>query len=191
MWLKSNFCIYALSIFHRKILSSFMYRQLNSKQRDVMFTILLMANHKTNEWKFKGKLYKVKPGQFVTSLDAIQKNCAKDVSIQNIRTALNKLKEHGFLTWELINKQKNLKKRAKRRKNRKKVEKICVFSIFFNWHLGTNYFILKSQECWYYEPTARVQEGYRSEVVLKSWRRRMFGIRRKSRWGASVRNWRL
>lgn len=59
-----------------------------------------MANHKENEWEFKGQIFKVKPGQFVTSLDGIKEECANDVSIQNIRTALLKLEKWGFLTNE-------------------------------------------------------------------------------------------
>ncbi|WCK53866.1 DnaD domain protein [Aneurinibacillus sp. Ricciae_BoGa-3] len=83
---------------YRKTLRSPMYRQLNSKQRDVMMTVLLLANHQSNTWEFKGEIYQVKPGQFVTSLENLKENCASDVSIQNIRTALTKLESHGFLT---------------------------------------------------------------------------------------------
>ncbi|WCK55401.1 hypothetical protein PP175_05465 [Aneurinibacillus sp. Ricciae_BoGa-3] len=85
---------------HRKILQSAMYKQLNSKQRDVMMTILLLANHRSNTWEFKGEIYEVKPGQFVTSLENLRENCASDVSIQNVRTTLLKLEKHGFLTNE-------------------------------------------------------------------------------------------
>jgi D-alanyl-D-alanine dipeptidase len=68
--------------------------------------ILLMANHKENQWEFKGEIYTVGPGQFVTSLDSIKQNCAKDVSIQNIRTALLKLEKWGFLTSKSTNKNR-------------------------------------------------------------------------------------
>lgn len=91
---------------HRKILRSDMYKSLNSKQRDVMITVLLMANHEENEWEHGGELYRVKPGQFVTSLNSIKNNCANDVSIQNIRTALDKMKTWGFLTWKSTNKNR-------------------------------------------------------------------------------------
>lgn len=83
---------------HRKILDSDMYRSLNSKQRDVLITLLLMANHKENQWEYKGEIYTAEAGQTVTSLDSIERNCAKDVTTQNIRTALKKLETWGFLT---------------------------------------------------------------------------------------------
>jgi hypothetical protein len=93
---------------HRKILQNDMYQQLNSKQRDVLITVLLMANYEESEWEYAGEIYKCKPGQFVTSLKSIQQNCASDVSIQNIRTALDKFKKWGFLTWEPTNKNRKI-----------------------------------------------------------------------------------
>lgn len=85
---------------HRKTLQSDMYRSLNSKQRDVMMTLLMMANHKERTWEWKGELYKTEPGQVITSLKKIKENCASDVSVQSIRTALLKLEKWGFLTNE-------------------------------------------------------------------------------------------
>lgn len=91
---------------HRKILKSPVYRLLNSKQRDVMMTILLLANHESNTWEFRGEVYEVEPGQFITSLDSLKENCASDVTTQNIRTALLKLEKHGFLTNESTKKNR-------------------------------------------------------------------------------------
>ncbi|GGA56674.1 hypothetical protein GCM10007416_32370 [Kroppenstedtia guangzhouensis] len=85
---------------HRKILKSDMWRNFNAKQRDVTITLLLMASHKGNRWEYGGEIHEVQPGQFVTSLDSIEDQCAKDVSIQNIKTTLTKLKRWGFLDWE-------------------------------------------------------------------------------------------
>ncbi|MDQ0494027.1 hypothetical protein [Paenibacillus brasilensis] len=91
---------------HRKILKSPVYRLLNSKQRDVMMTILLLANHESNTWEFRGEVYEVEPGQFITSLDSLKETCASDVTTQNIRTALLKLEKHGFLTNESTKKNR-------------------------------------------------------------------------------------
>lgn len=91
---------------HRKVMKSPMYRQLNSKQRDVMMTILLLANHESNTWEFRGEVYEVQPGQFITSLDSLKEHCASDVTTQNIRTALLKLEKHGFLTNESTKKNR-------------------------------------------------------------------------------------
>lgn len=77
-----------------------MYKALNSKQRDVMINCLLLANHEGKTWEWKGKLFKCKPGQFITSLNSLKKVCADDVTIRNIRTALDKLEKWGFLTNE-------------------------------------------------------------------------------------------
>lgn len=84
---------------HRKILQSEMYKYLSSKQRDVMWQCLLLANHRPKEWIFEGELYRCEPGEFVTSLKNLKDYCAKDVSIQNIRTALLILEKWQFLTY--------------------------------------------------------------------------------------------
>lgn len=85
---------------HRKLLNSDMWKGLNSKQRDVAITILLMVFHDDGEVEIGDKIVKTKPGQRFCSLETIRENCAKDVSIQNIRTALTKLEKWGFLTCE-------------------------------------------------------------------------------------------
>lgn len=85
---------------HRKLQTSDMFKNLNSKQRDVMIQLIFLANHEPHEWEWKGKIHKVKRGQCVTSLDSLKKLCASDVSFQNIRTALVKLEKWQFLTNE-------------------------------------------------------------------------------------------
>ena len=83
---------------HRKIQESALYKNLNSKQRDVMLQLLMMANHKVNEWEWNGEIFKAHPGEFVTSIQSIKEHCASDVSVQSVRTALLKLEKWGFLT---------------------------------------------------------------------------------------------
>lgn len=75
-----------------------MYKHLNAEQRDVLIQILLLANFSENEWEWEGKIYKCEPGQFVTSLASIKEVCAKNVTTQNIRTALLALERWQFLT---------------------------------------------------------------------------------------------
>lgn len=75
-----------------------MYKSLNAVQRDVMAQCLMLANHASNQWEWQGEIYTCEPGQFITSLDSLVKVCAKGTSIQNVRTALGKLKKWEFLT---------------------------------------------------------------------------------------------
>ena len=82
----------------RKLVDSDIYRNLNSKHRDLMVQCLLMANHEPQEWEWQGELITCLPGQFKTSLESIKFRCANDVSLQNIRTGLDKLEKWGFLT---------------------------------------------------------------------------------------------
>ena len=83
---------------HRKLLNSDMYLNLNSCQRDLLIQCLLMANHKTKKWEYGKLIFECFPGQFITSLEKLKSRCAKDVTIQNVRTALVKLEKWGFLT---------------------------------------------------------------------------------------------
>lgn len=83
---------------YRKLLDSDMYKNLNSKQKVIMLTCLLLANHERNKWEFDGEVYEVKSGQFITSLEKLKEKCGKDISVQNVRTALLKLEKWGFLT---------------------------------------------------------------------------------------------
>ena len=57
-------------------------------------------NHKENKVIVDGKQIILKPGQTLTSLNKIKERCANDVSIKNIRTCLELLKEVEFLSWE-------------------------------------------------------------------------------------------
>lgn len=88
---------------HRKIKESPLYKDLNSKQRDILINLLLEVNHKSKKWIFKGEEFEVKAGQMITSLESIANMCAKDVTVQNVRTCLLKLEKYGFLTNKSTN----------------------------------------------------------------------------------------
>lgn len=91
---------------HRKIKESPLYKDLNSKQRDILINLLLEVNHKPRKWIFKGEEFEVKAGQMITSLESIANMCAKDVTVQNVRTCLLKLEKYGFLTNKSTNKNR-------------------------------------------------------------------------------------
>jgi hypothetical protein len=83
---------------HRALLDKPIWRKSTPEQKSILITLLLLANHKEEEWEWQGKRFKVMPGQFITSLESIAK--AAGVSIQNVRTALVKFKKYEFLTNE-------------------------------------------------------------------------------------------
>lgn len=84
-----------------------LYRELKSKsiwqlsspeQKVVLITILLLANHEENKWEWKGEQFVCKPGQLITSLNSLVRECGDGVSMQNVRTALDRFEKLGFLT---------------------------------------------------------------------------------------------
>ena len=83
---------------HRELLYKPIWLKSTPEQKTILITILLMANHKGAEWEWQGKKFKVYPGQFVTSLDGLVKQCGKGITIQNVRSALKKFEKFEFLT---------------------------------------------------------------------------------------------
>ena len=86
-----------------------LYRELTDKpiwgrsspeHKVILITLLMMANHAHNEWEWKGKRFICEPGQMITSLDQIAKTAGKGISVQNIRTALDRFERYNFLTNE-------------------------------------------------------------------------------------------
>lgn len=85
---------------HRELLDKPIWILSSSEQKVILLTILLMANHKVNKWEWGGKQYDCEPGQFVTSLEKIAEKSGKDISIQNVRTAIKRFEKYDFLTNE-------------------------------------------------------------------------------------------
>lgn len=85
---------------HRVLLDKPIWQKSTPEQKVILVTLLMMANHKENEWEWQGEKFRVKPGQMVTSLESIKRECGKGITIQNIRTALNRFEKYGFLTNE-------------------------------------------------------------------------------------------
>ena len=77
-----------------------------SDQRSVLVALLMMVNYEPNKWEWQGKQYECMPGQVITSLPKIAERSGKGVSIQNVRTALNRFEKLGFLTNESTNKNR-------------------------------------------------------------------------------------
>lgn len=91
---------------HRELMDKPIWKTSTAEQKVVLITLLMMADHKENEWEFKGEKFKTKPGQFITSLKSIRENAGEDISIQNIRTALTRFTKYEFLTSESTNKNR-------------------------------------------------------------------------------------
>lgn len=91
---------------YRDLLDKPIWLLSTPEQKTILITLLLMANHSENEWEFKGVKHIVEPGQFITSLDSIKEKAGKGISIQNIRTALQRFEKYEFLTSDPTNKNR-------------------------------------------------------------------------------------
>lgn len=90
-WIKLYRCLFNKAI----------WQNSTPEHKVILITLLGMANHKGKEWEWKGKQFKAEPGMLVTSLDSICTMCGKGISIQNVRSALNKFEKYEFLTQEV------------------------------------------------------------------------------------------
>jgi DNA replication protein DnaD len=68
------------------------------EQKVVLMTIMAMANFRPNKWEWQGQQFILQEGQFITSLDSLVKECGSGVTIRNVRTALKRFENLGFLT---------------------------------------------------------------------------------------------
>lgn len=75
---------------------------LNStlEQQVILLTLISMANFRENDWEWKGQKYTVEAGQFITSTQSIIENTGKNVSSQNVKSALKRFEKLNFLTNE-------------------------------------------------------------------------------------------
>lgn len=83
---------------HRAILEDLVWTTATAEQKAVLFTVLLLVNHKASQWLWKGEKFEVQPGQLVTSLSTLADNAG--VSVQNVRSALRRFEKLGFITNE-------------------------------------------------------------------------------------------
>lgn len=82
---------------HRQLMEKAIWKCSNAKQKVIMITLLLMANHENNEWEWQGKKFICKPGQFITSLKSIKAKAGRGISVKNVRTSLVKFQNYEFL----------------------------------------------------------------------------------------------
>ena len=85
---------------YRVLLEKPIWLNSTPEQKSILIVLLLMANHKGKTWEWNCEKFNISPGQFVTSLDSIKKQCGKGISAQNIRTCLKRFKKLEFLTNE-------------------------------------------------------------------------------------------
>ncbi len=83
---------------HRALLDKAIWLQSTCEQKTLLITLLLLADHKGNQWVWKGRKFETQPGQLVTSIESLSKQTG--ISIKKIRTALVKFEKMEFLASE-------------------------------------------------------------------------------------------
>jgi len=91
----------------RKIFSSKTFSSLNAIQKLITIYLILMANHKDNQWwdNHEKKFIEIKRGSFITSIEQIKKKIKdKLVTPKKIRLILSTLEKMEFLAIKTTNK---------------------------------------------------------------------------------------
>lgn len=83
---------------HRCVTQKVIWQKSTPEQKVILVALITLANHDVNEWEWQGEKFKVKPGQFITSLNTIVKTCGRGISLQNVRSSLKRFEKLGFLT---------------------------------------------------------------------------------------------
>lgn len=91
---------------HRELTNKAIWQTSTPEQKVILLTLLLMANHEEKEWEWQGKKYICKPGQMITSLASIKEKSGKGVTIQKVRTALERFEKYEFLTSQSTNRNR-------------------------------------------------------------------------------------
>lgn len=86
---------------YRELLNKSIWLDSSPEHKIVIITLLLMVNYKEREWLFNGRRFKARAGETVTSLDSIVQNAGRGISVQNVRSAIDKLKTLGFIEEEV------------------------------------------------------------------------------------------
>ena len=84
----------------RKLFEHPIWLNSTPEQKCILIVLMELANHEAKKWEWQGKEFVVQRGQMVTSIASIMKECGLGISEQNVRTALNRFKKLGFLTYE-------------------------------------------------------------------------------------------
>lgn len=83
---------------HRELLNKPIWQLSTPEQKTILITLLMLANHREKKWEWNGGQYVCEPGQFITSLNSLVEVCGEGITIQNVRTALNRFEKYDFLT---------------------------------------------------------------------------------------------
>jgi len=85
----------------RKLHKKRIWEQSTSEHKVIMITLLLMVCYEPEESVWNGNAIMLKPGSIITSLEDIKTQAGKDISIQNIRSALDSFEnKYEFIKQE-------------------------------------------------------------------------------------------
>lgn len=89
------------TMFYNDFRRSDTFKSLDSRQRDILTTLISMVNHKRKIFDWNGEKITCNRGETVTSLSKIAYSCAKDITRYHVKYALEKFKSLGILSFKI------------------------------------------------------------------------------------------
>lgn len=91
---------------HRALFSKPIWRDSTIEQQVILITLLGLANWQPSEYVFEGEVTKLRPGEFVASVEDIRQQIDKsEITTKKIRLALERFKKLGFLVVRRVSRK--------------------------------------------------------------------------------------
>lgn len=91
---------------HRALFSKSIWRDSTIEQQVILITLLGLANWQPSEYVFEGEITRLRPGEFVASVEDIRLQIDKpEITTKKIRLAFERFKKLGFLSVRRVSRK--------------------------------------------------------------------------------------
>src|SRR5690606_31829129 len=73
------------------------------EEKEILVTLLLMANKEEKQWEYYGRLITIRPGQLAISYNSLVQLFGNGMCVPRLRLLLKSFAMFGFLTLKSIN----------------------------------------------------------------------------------------
>ena len=97
---------------HRALFNKPIWRDSTIEQQIILITLLGLANWQPSEYVFEGEITRLRPGEFVASVEDIRLQIDKpEITTKKIRLAFERFKKLGFLSVRRVSRKAIAKSR--------------------------------------------------------------------------------
>ena len=86
---------------YRNLMHKPIWTETTAEQKVLLISLLMKAAFSDRTWIHQGSVYRLKPGQLITSINTLVDLGGRGVTHRKVRTALDLFEKYGFLTREM------------------------------------------------------------------------------------------